>query len=239
AGYPASLEDRPLLDSAKWSVALVVNPSHANPLPDRTFLNTMLSSNPGYTGWPPWIDSRAFGDERTHPVVRDNGWESLIVSLGCPCHLAFWRAEPVGHFYLLRNLQDDTVVDRVQPRTFLDPTLVCWRITEVLAVGLAMVRALGWEPDDTRLAYSFKWEGLKGRELKTWSDAPIIRGSGKAHDDEVTTCIELPLATSPSALAAAVQEVVGPLFAIFHGFRATPSSVDEIVRRVLERRPFA
>jgi hypothetical protein len=64
-----------------WEVALVIDPAQSERLPDDVFLRTLASSNPQYTGWPVWLDSRGFSDQRSAPVVREKGWEALIISL--------------------------------------------------------------------------------------------------------------------------------------------------------------
>ena len=133
-------------DLGTWSVALVIDPPHPDQSPDQDFLNVIASSNPQHTGWPPWLDSRAFTDRSAAPKVKDKAWETLIVSLhGWSHHVDFFRMAPRGEFYLLRVLQDD-LTDKAEPKKFLDPTLVIYRVAEVMAVGRAFAKALGWDP---------------------------------------------------------------------------------------------
>jgi hypothetical protein len=237
--YAAESTDDELLEAGRWSVALILAPPRDGAIADQSFLSTMLASNPAYTGWPMWIDSRHFADNRAHPKVKANAWEALVLSPASSgawsSHLDFWRAEPSGKFYQLRNFQDDSVPDRVRPHTALDPLLVCWRVTEVVAVGLAMARALGWDPATARLAFAFKWTTLRGRELSAWSDPFGFIGGGRAHDDEITSCVELNLDTSHSALGPVVDQATRPLFALFDGYRLDPQAIENVVRRVLER----
>src|SRR5262249_20392890 len=110
-------------ETGSWQVAMVIDPPRDQQLPDRVFLSTIASSNPQLTGWPVWLDSSSFTDERSRPKVIDKGWEVLIVSVDLEewsGHIDFYRFEPKGEFYLWRNLQDD-LTSKVKPRTFLDP----------------------------------------------------------------------------------------------------------------------
>jgi hypothetical protein len=61
-------------------------------------------------------------------------------------HLDFYRFDPNGKFYLLRNLQDDTK-DTIPPCTVLDPIIAILRVAETIAVGLSFARALGWKSE--------------------------------------------------------------------------------------------
>jgi hypothetical protein len=142
AGRSTDKKDKPLPDAGQWSVAVVIDPVKSDEVADQTFLNTVMSSNPRLTGWPPWIDSR-FSDHA--PIWTSGAWESLILAPSdWGSHLDFWRANPKGEFYLLRNIQDD-VTDKVPPRMYLDPTLVIRRVTEILAVGISFGNVLGWD----------------------------------------------------------------------------------------------
>jgi len=236
ASRKTSENDKPVLDAAKWSVGLVVEPPKSEALADQLFLNTFCSSNPALNGWPAWIDSRFFVDQAGHPVQKSGAWEALIISVeGWSAHLDFWRADPKGEFYLLRDLQDDTS-DRVPPRKFLDPLLVLRRVTEVLAVGIAVTKALGWDSRETRLGFAFRWTALKGRQLSPWVDPFATIGGGTAHDDDAETYTEIDLATPAVALAPAVEQATKSLFVKFGGATIHPRVVEEIVPLVLSRR---
>jgi hypothetical protein len=119
-------EEQAVAQAGSWSVALTVDPPRPDPLPNRLFLSTVLSSNPQYTGWPVWLDSRGFIDERARPKVKDDVWEALIVLVSGDDvgsrHIDFLRLDPKGEFYLRRNLEDD-VSDRIKPDIALDPVL--------------------------------------------------------------------------------------------------------------------
>jgi len=68
--FDAALADRkPTKDElaatrrGSWEGALVIDPPHSDRLPDDVFPRTVASSNPQYTGWPIWLDSRSFTDK--------------------------------------------------------------------------------------------------------------------------------------------------------------------------------
>jgi hypothetical protein len=49
------------------SIAAVVDPPEHGRLPNQSFLNIALGSNPNFTGWPMWLDSRGFSDRTGEP----------------------------------------------------------------------------------------------------------------------------------------------------------------------------
>jgi hypothetical protein len=220
-----------------WSVAVVVDPPHSDALPDANFLNTVASSNPQYTGWPTWLDSRGFVDETTHPRVIDKAWQALIVSFdGWSKHVDFTRLDPKGEFYLRRILQDD-LTDKVQPGEFLDVVLMMVRVAESMAVALAVARALGWPPETTKLGFGFRWTKLSGRELSSWANPMIHITSGHvAHDDIASSFVEVPLDTPPSALAPYLEQAIRELFIVFDGYTLPTTVIEDWVQRLIERR---
>jgi hypothetical protein len=229
--------ERPLVEAGSWSIALIVDPPHAERVPDKVFLATIESSNPGYTGWPIWLDSGTFTDTRHRPVVKDKAWEALILSdQGWSTHLDFSRFDPKGEFYLRRALQDD-LTDKVEPETALDPILVVVRVAEAIAVGLAFATALGWKKEETRLGFAFRWTKLSKRELVSWANPMAhVTGGHVAHDNVVTTFTELSLDTPSSAIAPFVEQATEDLFATFNGYKMPSEAIEEWARRLVERR---
>jgi hypothetical protein len=236
SGRKLNAEEKAIMEGASYSTALVVDPSRTGALPDRAFMSTIGSSNPNYTGWPAWLDSSQFTEPAFRPKVLDRGWEALIVSLGgWSKHVDFLRFDPKGEFYHWRNLQDD-ITDKVKPKTALDPIVVIIRVGEHIAAGLAIVKALGWDPESTRLGFAFRWTKLRGRQLVPWANPGVAISSFEvAHDDEVTTFVELPLDTSPTAIAPAVEQAVRELFVMFGGYQLPSSAIEHWVRRLVER----
>ena len=220
-----------------WSVALAVDPPRTDVVADQTFLNTIDASNPNYTGWPVWMDTRCFSDQNAKPKVVERAWQALIVSefAGGSGHVDFFRFDPRGEFSLVRVLQDD-MTDKVPPGTKLDPVLVILRVAEAIAVGLAFVKELGWDLEKAKLGFAFKWTKLRGRELMPWGQSNIIFSPGRtAQDDEVSTFIEVTADTPVTAIAPLVQQATRDLFILFDGF-TFPQQSDNWVRRLIERK---
>jgi hypothetical protein len=230
-------DELPAIHRGSWEVALIIDPAQSDRLSDDVFLRILASSNPQYTGWPIWLDSRSFTDERSRPVVKDKGWEALIISLeGWSKHVDFLRFGPTGKFYLWRNLPDD-FSDQIPPGKMLDPVVVILRVAEALLVGLAFAKALGWKSEEARLGFAFRWTKLKGRQLEPWANPGVhISAYGTAQDDTVTTFIELPLDRPESAVAPYVDEATRELFVLFGGYRFPSTAIEDWVRRLVERR---
>src|SRR3972149_6345233 len=222
-----------------WEVALFLEgkiPEHA---PNLDFLNLLDSTNPDYTGWPVWLDSRSFQDISARPYVFNGAWESLIKSLDSSWRdIDFMRLDPKGRFYLLRALQDDiSGNERVKPLTELDFGLSIIRTAEAIAVGIAFAKAMGCSPEETTLAFAFKWSKLKGRQLSAWANPGRYISRGRiAHQDDILTIISVPLETSLSALGGYVHQVVRPLFELFDGFSISKDVIEDLTRQLIERK---
>jgi hypothetical protein len=158
--------NKKLADFGTWSVALAVDPPRKDIQPDRAFLNAIDASNPNYTGWPIWMDTRGFTDTEARPQVIEEAWQALIISIepNWSNHVDFFRFDPRGEFLLVSVLQDDMRPERIKPKTVLDPFLVVIRVAEAIAVGLAFVKELGWNLGETKLGFAFRWTKLKGVE---------------------------------------------------------------------------
>lgn len=87
-----------------WEVALIINGNVPQHRADTKFLNLLASSNPRYTGWPIWLDSRGLGDS-ARPYVFEGVWEAFVP--GLHSEIDFMRLDPKGRFYLRRILEDD------------------------------------------------------------------------------------------------------------------------------------
>jgi hypothetical protein len=230
-----------LPEHGAWEVALILNgtvPAHAA---NREFLNLLDSSNPDYTGWPVWLDSRGFTDQSSRPYVVNGVWEALIVSLetGWSNHIDFMRLDPRGRFYLRRALQDDTSGSNKAPKPLvaLDFGLVAIRTAEAIAVGIAFGKAMGCDPDKTILSFAFRWKRLKGRQLTSWANPErYISPTRSAYQDEVVSFIDVPLEAPLSALSGYVGQAIQPVFEVFDGFTLGKEVTEDMTRRLVERR---
>ena len=220
-----------------WEVGLVLIgdiPSHSA---NHAFLNLLNSSNPDYTGWPVWLDSRGFPDESERPDVFENTWESFIFIQDRNWHnsIDFMRLDPKGQFYLRQAFYED--MRDLEPMKSLDFVLPIRKTAEAMAVGIAFAKAMGCDPEKTQLAFGFRWTKLNGRELISWTEpGRRIRHAGRAYQDGVFVPIEVPLETPLSALGEVVSQAIKPLFRVFDGFELSKDVVEDLTRETIERR---
>lgn len=232
-----------LPDHGVWETALLLVddiPAHSA---NQDFLNLLSSTNPRYTGWPVWLDSRGFSDPSSHPYVNNGVWEAFIVSFGGlgwgDNHLDFMRMDPRGRFYLRRALQDDISNSQTAPKplSVLDFGLPVFRIAEAIAVGISFAKAMGCNQDDTNLAFAFRWTKLSGRQLGSWAQpGRFLSDTLHAYQDTVTAFVNVPLEIHLSALSEFVNQAVIPLFEVFDGFILDKNIVEEMTRRLVERK---
>jgi hypothetical protein len=224
-----------------WEVALIILGDVPPYAPDQQFLNLLDASNPGYTGWPVWFDSRQFSDLSARPYVFDGVWETLVVSLssGWSNHVDFLRIDPRGRFYLLRALEDDISRTPKAPKSGeeLDFGLPVIRTAEAIAVGIAFAKAMGCDRNSCFLAFAFCWRGLRGRTLTSWANLERYISPGrKAYQDEVTVFVNVPLDVSLTALGELVNQAVQPLYRVFDGMTLSKEIIDDLTTRLIERR---
>lgn len=223
-----------------WEVGLIIVgevPAHSA---NRQFLNLLSSANPQYTGWPVWLDSRGLMQEH-EPYTYNAVYEALIVTLdlGRSNYLDFMRFDPKGKFYLRQALTDDISASNKapEPMKVLDFVLPIIRTSEAIAVGIEFARAMGCDPEKTQLAFAFKWTKLRGRKLVSWVNPErSIWPESLAYQDEVLAFVNIPLETPLSALAQYVNQAVSPLFAVFEGFELSINVIEDLTRRLIERR---
>ena len=227
-----------------WEIAAMVRGAPPATINDLSARDALLSSNPNLTGWPAWVDSRNFSTASFRPyfVDTDETREAFIDSMdgNVSDHLDFWRLSRRGEFYLYREFQDDNPSGPQRPRkpfAEFDFGLPILRTAEVLAVGMAFARALGAPTESASVAFEFRWNRLKGRELSAWVFPERIPTPGRrAYRDTVSASIDVPLNTPQSALHTVVEEVTAPLYAAFDNFQVPASVVEELVTRLLQRR---
>lgn len=219
-------------------VGLAFDPARPEALPTQEFLNKVSSSNPNYTGWPVWLDSRGFTDREDRPYVSEGMWEAIIFDLdgGWSEHVEFLRLDPRGDFALHRVMQDD-LTDKVAPGTALDVILMIYRVAEVLAVGTILGRSLGWS-EQSDAGFAFRWTGLEHRALRPWVNA--FRSGGRSgsvsRSSSAEAYVVVPLETPAGSLAPYVRAAVAPLFSVFEGYEPSAELVETSVRKLIERK---
>ena len=208
--------------------------------PTEEFLNRLNAANPGYTGWPLWLDTRGHGDDE--PYTLDGGWEALIYDYEPDSwynHLDFWRADPAGRFYAYRGFEDDVFEGRGYPEamTTLDFGMAIWRVAEAIAVPMAFARAMGFPSEETTMVYAFRWSGLRGRRLSSWTNpARQVPARQESRQDVVQPPpVAVPLDTPTSALGSFVREATSGLFAAFGGFEPGPGVTEGLADELLAR----
>jgi len=197
------------------------------------------SSNPNYTGWPIWLVSSDFKNEKSKPYVYDKAWEEYIVQLDSDFNeIDFIRFEPNGRFFHRRALEDDFKPKLgIKPNEVLDFSLVILRTAEAIGVGIELAKSMGYDIESTDLYFAFNWEGLKGRELVSWVfRSRRLFAVRKAYQDEISTTIRLPLDTPLSAISQYVYNATSPLYELFDGFDIGQNIVDELTAKVIERK---
>jgi hypothetical protein len=231
-----------LPEHGSWEVSAVIIgdvPSHSANI---SFLNLLDSSNPNYTGWPVWLDSRGFTNQEAHPYVFQGVWEAFICYLGTELggkHLDFWRLHPSGKFYLWRALQDDLSNSERAPEPLkeLDFGLVILRTAETIAVALEFGKAMGCPIETTNLSFVFRWTKMKGRELSSWANINRHMPRGYiAKQDDITSQVTIPLETPGSAIAEYVHLVTKTVFEAFSGEEISISVIEDLTQRLIERR---
>jgi len=241
--YESVIHERNLTfpEHGAWEVALLIIGEVPPYTANKDFLNLLGSNNPGYTGWPVWLDSRAFSDRDSRPFVMDRVWESIIVSLGTAWsnQIDFMRLDPRGKFYLRRALPDDISASQRAPKPmkYLDFGLPIIRSAEAIAVGISFAKAMGCDSENTRLSYAFKWSKLHGRKLSSWANpGRSISHGGSAYQDDVLSFVQVPLETPLSALGNYVNKVVQPLFEIFDGLSLSNNVIEDLTQRLIQRK---
>ncbi len=243
--YSTVIEERgiQLPPHGVWEVGLLLHGNIPPHSANQEFFNLLNASNPHYTGWPTWLDSRSFDDKSKRPYVFEGTWEALIVGLESGLmsrHIDFMSLDPKGHFYLRRAFEDDILSHRSyapEPMTCLDFLLPIVRTAEAMAVGIAFAKAMDCAPEKTQLAFGFRWTGLQGRQLTSWVEPTrYISPRGPAYQDEIIAFVEVPLETPLSALGEFVNQAVKPLFEVFDGSALSKDVVEDLTRKVIEKR---
>ncbi len=223
-----------------WEVAAkILAPLKPDLKVNRNFLRVLNEANPNLTGWPIWMDSSAFTAEGHRPRNIGIGWEAFILDLQGRgrelSHIDYWLMEPAGRFYLLRGLPDDLSTKAV-PGQQLEFVLSIIRTLEALAVGMAFAQKLAANPADGNVVFQLRWRGLKGRTLSSWANVSrYISGGRRAHVDQYSKCVMIPIETADQALAPYVKEVVSGLFLLFDGFELGDAVYEDIIGKFLRR----
>lgn len=237
--YKSVVQERSLdiSEYGEWEVAFIIDGQVSDYEATHKFLDLLHYSNPQYTGWPVWLDTRRFAKE-DRPYVVDGMWEALCNrSISSFPRIDFMRLDPKGRFFLQRPLEDDlSYNDRVKPLTQLDFLLPITRTAEAIAVGIKFAQAMGCPEDSTRLKFQFKWTRLKNRQLTNWaSPNRFFFGGQTAYQDNVAPVVNVPLDSPASTIFQYVDEATKPLFRLFQGYELNIEVIEDITSKLLNR----
>lgn len=224
-----------------WEVALIIEGDIPKHSANNEFLNLLDASNPRYTGWPVWLDSRGFRDKISKPFVSNGVWEAIIPIFDEDWRdsIDFVRFNPNGKFFLWRSYQEDMKSSQksLDPLKYFDFALPVIRSAEAIGVGIAFAKAMKCDPEKTQLLFAFKWTRLQGRELVSWAYPNRSLSHGRtAYQDEVISSVQVPLDTPLSALSEFVFQVTEPLHQVFDGFALNKSIVEDLTNRIIQRK---
>jgi hypothetical protein len=209
---------------------------------NQDFLNVIRVSNPNYTGWPLWVDSRNFRDDNSKPFVWKQAWQAFIYAINKDWfnHIDFWRIDPKGSFYHYRALEDDLKVGERAPLPLkeLDFGMPIWRVAEALAIGQAFSRSLFDDVSEIdKLYFRFRWTGLKNRLLSSWASPDrYISPVYVTREDEIVSEIETKIDAPISSISELSYIATKPLFNSFSGFDIGREIVNELVKEMLSRK---
>jgi hypothetical protein len=229
-----------LPETGHWEVAVLIQGDVPKHTANKEFLNLIDVSNPRYSGWPVWLDSRGFKEKASEPFVVNGVWEEIIPIFDDGWHdsIDFARFDPKGRFYLWRAYQEDMKSSQrnLEPLKYFDFVLPVIRSAEAIGVGLAFAKAMKCDPEKTQLAFAFKWARLQGRELISWANTNRFIWPGQtAYQDEVISYVKVPLDTPLSALSEFVYQTTEPLFLVFDGFSLNKKIIEDLSNTVIAR----
>ena len=197
-----------------------------------TFRDVLEQVKGNETGWPAWW---APGDD-SRPHVADGKIECWIGPhvFTDPSHRDFWRGDPHGLLFLLRGFEEDGSFEGLSPGTALDLTLPVWRVGECLLHAERLAQAL----DADRIELAVTWQGLQGRQLRALANSNrVMFGNLIAHEDTVTSHIEIEAAEVTNVLPDAVRVLVEPLYTAFDFFEPPQNLYREELGQLMGRKP--
>jgi hypothetical protein len=179
------------------------------------------------TGWPAWWVP-------SNPEIAPYAYEGNIECwLGegvrvfqDAAHSDFWRASPQGMMFLLRGYQEDGEDNKFEPGTILDLTIPIWRTGECLLHAARLAEALGDE--SASVAFRIRWDGLKGRILKPWSN-PMRLSIDRAPSKQESASSQVVASANQisGALPELVMALTTPLYETFDFFKPSTKLVQE------------
>lgn len=188
-------------------------------------LNKVITYN---SGWPPFYFSTV------NPLHETDG---VFERYSTRCE-DFWRADPDGRMFLIRNYQEDTE-ETFPPQIIFDITLPIWRMSEVLLHAERLATLLK-KNENTPITIHFQalYSGLNGRILRSWAMPDTISNisiEGRAaRGDEVLLKSEFSAHGVSEQLAEHLYPLVSNLYQKF-GITDFPKDlVEDVVKRLFK-----
>jgi hypothetical protein len=160
------------------------------------------------TGWPVWLSLNR-DDMRPYPAGG-----AIECWLKDTPHGDFWRADPRGYLFLIRNLQEDYAFSQSSPGSAFDLTLPVWRTGECLLHASRMAARLNAETVDL----SMTWSGLRGRTLLALAGDRHLFPGRVSQEDQVETVVSVSASAIPDTLPELVKALTSRLYASFDFF---------------------
>jgi hypothetical protein len=171
-------------------------------------------------GWP--IGIMDLNANHMRPKAMSDGISNAVVREGKSYD--FWSLRRDGVFYLLQTFFEDS---RCEGHLFFDTRIV--RTAEMLLYLSRLYHNLKI-PGDSRLLFTLRHSGLKGRFLLAASDRILFRPpQAPATTNEIETSVVTPIFSIEDSLAHLVKELLTPVFMLFDFFEISQDRYDEIV----------
>lgn len=221
-----------------WDAIMMITPTPQGLKADRNFLLTIDSANPQLTGWPIWLVSNGFTEEKHRPFVYHNSYEAFIDSR----FIQFMKYDPDGILAQRSVLNDDLAYNQSAPGTELNIKNAANDCIEAIANGISIsessLQSTPYENKiDVKLNFLFRWSGLKKRKLNNW-DQYIQRESnhGPAQQDSVALFISIPSETSTSSIASILRPELNKLYALFDNYEMSAKMLEKYASDLLDRK---
>jgi hypothetical protein len=185
------------------------------------------------------MDSRDFRNKDDRPYVHMGSWEAFIVSLeeNSFNHIDFWKIQPQGNFFHRRAFEDDISKSKTRPEplTSFDFGIPIWRVTESVALGIAIARNLNCIIDHTSLTFAFRWSGLLGRTINSWASPERDISPRISKQDVITTYVTVPINVALDQIYKFVNTALIPLYDNFGNLKISSGVIQEIAASVLKK----
>lgn len=209
--------------------AYLINGTFSQPS-QQELIRVLERSKGPETGWPMWLVLH--GDRTGGPQPHQGAVEAILAGgtvFNDPSHSDYWRADPTGRFFLLRGVEEDDEAKERAPGTVFDFLLPVWRCAEALLHASRVADEL--EVPEATITFRASWTGLEGRALLSLWERRFMDGSRRARENAVVSHVEVSADSISPNLAAILQQLLAPLYAVFDFFQMPLNVVEEELAR--------